>query len=323
MGNRASCEERGLPPLPPLTAVPPKVPEKITRSEVTETSLPNPGDFEEIGKKAKEQLSPQAFDGAKIVIQKGLSRHFQTMHTLTLASSTQPSQWQFGATFVGSKKLGDNDFRPVLIGDMSNSGSFTALCLHQFGNLKVKVNLQTQQSRWVGYQGTADYVGQDFTASATLANPNILTGSGVLVAQYLQSVTSRLALGSEMLYQRSSDGMQNAVISLGGYYRAPEWEATAKIGLHSVSLGYHQKFKDYFTLVCDLEGSLMQGESVAGIGYRLELGGMTMKGKVDSHGVVSAVLEKRLDPIPATLMLSGQLNHWTDDSRFGISIMVG
>ncbi len=61
-----------------------------------------------------------------------------------------------------------------------------------------------------------------------------------------------------MLYQRSSDGMQNAVISLGGYYRAPEWEATAKIGLHSVSLGYHQKFKDYFTLVCDVEGSLMQ-----------------------------------------------------------------
>ncbi len=66
-----------------------------------------------------------------------------------------------------------------------------------------------------------------------------------------------------------------------------------------------------------------QGESVAGIGYRLELGGLTMKGKVDSHGVVSAVLEKRLDPIPATLLLSGQLNHWTDDSRFGISIMVG
>ncbi len=61
-----------------------------------------------------------------------------------------------------------------------------------------------------------------------------------------------------MLYQRSSDGMQNAVISLGGYYRAPEWEATAKIGFHSVSLSYHQKFKDYFTLVCDLDGSLMQ-----------------------------------------------------------------
>lgn len=56
-----------------------------------------------------EQLYPQVFDGAKFVIQKGLSQHFQTMHTLTLASSTQPTQWQFGATYVGAKKIGDND----------------------------------------------------------------------------------------------------------------------------------------------------------------------------------------------------------------------
>ena len=48
-----------------------------------------------------------------------------------------------------------------------------------------------------------------------------------------------------------------------------------------------------------------------------------MRGKVDTHGTVSAVLEKRLDPMPATLMLSGQLNHWTDESKFGIAITVG
>ena len=44
-----------------------------------------------------------------MVIQKGLSRHFQTMHTLTLGSSTQPAQWQFGATYVGSKRVAEND----------------------------------------------------------------------------------------------------------------------------------------------------------------------------------------------------------------------
>ena len=48
-----------------------------------------------------------------------------------------------------------------------------------------------------------------------------------------------------------------------------------------------------------------------------------MRVKVDTHGIVSAVLEKRLDPMPANLMLSGQLNHWTDESRFGIAVMVG
>ena len=53
------------------------------------------------------------------------------------------------------------------------------------------MHTQTQKSRWVGYQGTADYQGKDFTASLTLANPNVMTGSGVLVAHYLQSMTSR------------------------------------------------------------------------------------------------------------------------------------
>ena len=67
----------------------------------------------------------------------------------------------------------------------------------------------------------------------------------------------------------------------------------------------------------------VQGDSIAGIGYRLELDGMTMRGKVDTHGIVSAVLEKRLDPMPATLTVSGQMNHWTDESRFGIAIIVG
>ena len=56
-----------------------------------------------------EQLYPQVFDGAKMAIQKGLSRYFQTIHTITLGSSVQPTQWQFGTTYVGSKEIGEND----------------------------------------------------------------------------------------------------------------------------------------------------------------------------------------------------------------------
>jgi hypothetical protein len=48
-----------------------------------------------------------------------------------------------------------------------------------------------------------------------------------------------------------------------------------------------------------------------------------MKGKVSSHGTVGATLEKRLDPLPGSLMLSGQLNHWTDESKFGIAVVLG
>jgi len=67
----------------------------------------------------------------------------------------------------------------------------------------------------------------------------------------------------------------------------------------------------------------LQGESCAAVGYKLELGALTMRGRVDSHGTVGAVVERRLDPLPATLLLSGHINHWTDDSRFGVALMVG
>ena len=46
-----------------------------------------------------------------------------------------------------------------------------------------------QDSKWVGYQGSLDYQGSDFTASVTIANPDLLDGSVVSVVQYLQSMT--------------------------------------------------------------------------------------------------------------------------------------
>ena len=67
----------------------------------------------------------------------------------------------------------------------------------------------------------------------------------------------------------------------------------------------------------------MQGESVASIGYRMDINSFTMKAKLDSQGTVAAVFEKRLDPLPATLSVSGIVNHWTDDTKFGVGFMIG
>ena len=69
---------------------------------------------------------------------------------------------------------------------------------------------------------------------------------------------SRLALGCELVYQRAGSEMQDAMISLGGYYKADTWEATARLGLHSWAIGYQQQFKEQLMLMADLEGSLVQ-----------------------------------------------------------------
>ena len=79
-----------------------------------------------------------------------------------------------------------------MLGEISTNGNFSALFLHQVAKAwKVKINAQMQESKWVAYQGSLDYQGSDFTAALTLANPNLLDGSVVGVAQYLQALTPK------------------------------------------------------------------------------------------------------------------------------------
>ena len=63
-----------------------------------------------------------------------------------------------------------------------------------------------------------NYKGSDYTASFTVANPDIISGSGVAVLHYLQSVTSKLALGAELAYQKGSGipGGEIALLSCAG-----------------------------------------------------------------------------------------------------------
>ena len=68
----------------------------------------------------------------------------------------------------------------------------------------------------------------------------------------------RLALGCEFVYQRAGSEMQDALLSLGGYYKRDTWEVTARLGIHSWAIGYQHQFKDKLTLMADLEGSLVQ-----------------------------------------------------------------
>ena len=64
------------------------------------------------------------FEGAKLVIQKGLSNHFQISHHMTMSSVT-PSGYKFGATYVGTKQFSQTEAFPVL-----GNGSCEARLIH-------------------------------------------------------------------------------------------------------------------------------------------------------------------------------------------------
>ena len=51
---------------------------------------------------------PMPFEGAKVIIGKPLSSHFQVSHNVTM-SQLQPSGYRFGATYIGNKQLSQTE----------------------------------------------------------------------------------------------------------------------------------------------------------------------------------------------------------------------
>lgn len=171
----------GLPPPLPVEPTP--------ASAEPEKPLENPGSMEELHKKCKDVM-PANFEGAKLMINKGLSNHFQVSHTINLNSSNT-SGYRFGATYVGTKQMSPSEAFPVILGDIDPAGNLNANLIHQLTpNVRCKFASQIQSQKITAAQLTTDYKGQDFTASLTVGNPNILNNSGVLVGHYLQAVSS-------------------------------------------------------------------------------------------------------------------------------------
>lgn len=51
------------------------------------------------------EVFPLQMEGVRLVVNKGLSNHFQVSHTITL-STLGDSGYRFGSTYVGSKQTG-------------------------------------------------------------------------------------------------------------------------------------------------------------------------------------------------------------------------
>ncbi|NXK84432.1 TM40L protein, partial [Amazona guildingii] len=112
---------------------------------------------------------------------------------------------------------------PTLVGDMDSAGSLNAQVLHLIAErIRTKAVFQTHQAKFVTWQFDGEYQGDDCTATLTLGNPDLLGGSVILVAHFLQSITPRLVLGGEMVYPQ-------------------KWVATLNVGYGGAHASYYHR----------------------------------------------------------------------------------
>jgi len=311
MGNVNAAESPSSSPVPPPAAA----------------DL-NPGTMEDLHKKCKD-VFPMVFEGYKFLVNKGLSQHFQVSHTLTLSNAT-PSGYRFGSTFVGATRvISPQEAYPILLGDIDMSGNLQAHIIDApTKNTRCKMIAQIQGGKWQGCQLSTDYKGDDFTASCTLANPDLISGTGVGVFQYLQNVTPSLSLGSELVYQSSPQlpGGHIAALSIAGRYTGSDFCAATTLSNNgTVHASYWQKCSPDLQVGTEIESNLKMQETVGSLGYQVEIprAGFLFRGAVDSTWAVKATLEKKLEPLPLTLSLCGLLNHPKNSFQMGAGLIMG
>lgn len=324
MGNVQAAYSAPPPPPPPGVAFS-KEKEGDTKMSQEDTTE-NPGPLEEIHTRCKN-VFPTCFEGARVMLTRGLSNHFQISHTINMSSVT-PSGYRFGATYVGTKQISPSEAYPILLGDIDPTGNLNATIIHQIQpKLQAKFAAQVQNSKFQVGQLTLNYRGSDYTASVTMANPDIINNSGVVVLHYLQAVTSRLALGSELAYQRGPavPGGEIALLSAAAKYSTENYQVSGTLGVSGVHLCYYQKASKQLQIGVELEANNRIQESVASIGYQVDLpkSEVVFKGHIDSNWSVGAVLEKKLSPLPFTLAISGLMNHQKSNFRLGVGVLIG
>lgn len=171
-----------------------------------------------------------------------------------------------------------------------------------------------------------DYTGADFSASLKAMNPSLLEGglTGIFIGSYLQSVTPRLSLGLEGIWQRAGAGQgPDAVMSYAARYKGYDWILSGNIlAQGGVQTSFWKRLSDKVEAGVDLNlqllslsgggaGMMMGGprnEGSATLGAKYEFRSSIFRGQVDSAGKVSCVLEKAISP-PVRVTFAGELDH--------------
>lgn len=312
-----------IPFQPPPTSI---SQDNLPANPIEPNFLGNPGTMEELHKMCKE-IFPINFEGAKLMLNKGLSSHFQISHTINM-SSIMPSGYKFGATYVGTKQISPTDTFPVLVGDIDPTGNLNANVIHQFTDrIRGKLATQVQRNKFNAVQMTADYRGDYYTLSLTLGNPDIINNSGLIVVHYLQNITKNLALGAEFLYQQGPT-LPTGYISLfsaAARYINGNSTISGSIGSAGCHVCYYQKASQQVQVGVEFEVSSRMQEAITTIGYQVDLpkADIIFKGSVDSNWTISGLLEKKLQPLPFSFSLSGVLNHNKNHFRLGCGLLIG
>lgn len=302
--------------VPPTAAPPPAV---VQPEKVDYLNLPCPIPYEEIQREALMSLKPELFEGMRFDFTKGLSPRFSLSHSVFMGPTEIPSQspetikiptahYEFGANFIDPKLM--------LFGRIMTDGRLNARVKCDLSeNLTLKANAQlTNEPHMSHGMFNFDYKGKDYRTQFQLGN------GALFGASYIQSVTPHLSLGGEVFWtgQHRKSG-----IGYAARYNTDKMVSTAQVASTGmIALSYVQKVSEKVSLASEFMYNYLSRDVTSSFGYDYILRQCRLRGKIDSNGCTSALLEERLS-MGLNFILSAEIDHRKKDYKFGFGLTVG
>ncbi|KAK7749389.1 translocase of outer mitochondrial membrane [Diatrype stigma] len=293
----------------------------------SQLGLSNPGTIENIGKEVQREVSLSNYmhSGLRADLTKAvsLSPLFQVSHQFALGEQMKP--YAFAALY------GTNNV--FLQGSMDNDGLLST----RF-NFRWSPALVTKSQFQIGTQDMAsiehEYTGNDFTSSLKMLNPSAIEGglTGIYILSHLQSVTRRLALGIEAVWQRGAlNQPPDSAMSYCARYKSEDWVATAQLHAQgALNTTYWRRLSDKVQAGVDMTlqvapgGGMMGGlqkEGITSVGVKYDFRMSTFRAQVDSKGKLGCLLEKRVAP-PVMMSFCADVDHATQSAKVGLGITI-
>lgn len=165
-------------------------------------------------------------------------------------------------------------------------------------------------------------------------NPSILDGSltGIFIGSYLQTITPRVSLGAEGVWQRQAlNARPETAISYCGRYKGDDWIASAQYLAQGVlNVSYWKQLTAQVEAGVDTQLQFAPGlggnggmlsslrrEGTTTIGAKYDFRASTFRAQVDSTGKIGCYLEKRVAPV-VTMTFAGEIDQVKVRSNLGL-----
>ncbi|KAH9910080.1 mitochondrial import receptor subunit TOM40 [Xylariomycetidae sp. FL2044] len=289
--------------------------------------LTNPGTIETIAKEIQRDVSLSNYmhTGLRADLTKAvsLSPLFQVSHQFAMGENMKPYAF---AGLYGTNNV-------FLQGNVDNDGVLSS----RF-NYRWSPSLVSKTQFQVGGQDMAsidtEYTGADFTSSLKMLNPSYIEGglTGIFILSHLQSVTRKLAIGVEAMWQRAAMNQPpESALSYAARYKSDDWVATAQLHAQgALNATYWRRLSDKVQAGVDMTLQAapanpmvggFQTEGITAVGVKYDFRMSTFRAQVDSKGKLGCLLEKRVAP-PVTMSFCADVDHLTQSAKVGLGISI-